>query len=225
ARVERHWHAAEVAELKRRFAAPAGIEQSGGAVHDDADAAETRAAFEATENVVIELQRFFGNGEGEFVRLKDEVLAGRHGDGAHQLLDGSAILQVDERVAAVLEDAELVTQAEIDRAASELLRGQGRSDLDLALRDIFVDVGVREDHRGGLLALGHSSSRAQNVRGWSRVYCVRKSYAKHFRSQNLDRSGVTRDARGGAVGELPGPRSSAHQGRGGEHVGAGSENG
>ena len=54
--------------------------------------------------------------------------------------------QVDERVAAMLEDAELVAQAEIDGAASELLRRKSGRDLDLSLLEVAVDVDVGENH-------------------------------------------------------------------------------
>src|SRR6202011_6007503 len=54
--------------------------------------------------------------------------------------------QIDERVPAVLENAEFVSQAEIHRAASELLRRQLRRDLNLALGDVPPDVHVGQNH-------------------------------------------------------------------------------
>jgi len=80
------------------------------------------------------------------VRLQDEGFAIGDGDGAHQLLDSGAVLKVDKSVAAVLEDAELVAQAKIDRTASELLGRKGGGDLDLSLFKIAMDIDVRQNH-------------------------------------------------------------------------------
>ena len=51
---------------------------------------------------------------------------------------------------AVFEDAELVAQAKIDRAASELLRGKRRGDFDFSFCNVSMDVDVREDHLLGV---------------------------------------------------------------------------
>ena len=51
--VKRNRHDAQIAQFESGFAAPAGIEQTGGAVHDDADAAQAGTAFKTAENVVV----------------------------------------------------------------------------------------------------------------------------------------------------------------------------
>src|SRR4030088_2149787 len=102
-------------------------------MHDNADAAQTRAPFEAAKYIVVEFQRFFGNGQREFAGLHDEGLACGDAYSAHQILDSGLIAQIDEGVAAVFEDAEFTTQAEVDRTTPELFRGQRGRDFDLVL--------------------------------------------------------------------------------------------
>jgi len=144
--IQRDGHQPEIAELECCLAHPPGVEQTRGAVDDDADPAEARAAFQAPEDVVIQLQRFLGDGEREFARLKNERFAWRDDDGTHQILNRGAILEIDEGVAAVFEDAELAAQAEIDGAASELLGRQRGRDFDFSFLDVAPDVDIGEDH-------------------------------------------------------------------------------
>ena len=113
---------------------------------DDADAAEARPAFQASEDVVIELQDFLRDGECEFARLKNERLALRDGDGAHEVLNGARFLEIDIGVLAVFEDAELVAEPEVDRAASPLFRGERGMDFNFPFVDVAPDVDVGEDH-------------------------------------------------------------------------------
>ena len=45
-------------------------------MHDDADAAQARAAFEPPQDVVAQVERLFGNRQNEIARLQYEWLAG-----------------------------------------------------------------------------------------------------------------------------------------------------
>ena len=73
--IEGNGHDAEIAQLERRLAAPAWIEEARSAVNNDADAAEAGTAFEAAQDVVVQFERLLGNSEGKLARLQDERLA------------------------------------------------------------------------------------------------------------------------------------------------------
>ena len=60
----------------------------------------------------------------ELAGLQDKRFARRNHDRPHQVLNRGFLTQVDEGVAAVLENAELRAQAEIHGAASKLFRRQ-----------------------------------------------------------------------------------------------------
>ena len=119
--VQRDREDADVAELERRVANPAGIEHAGGAVDDDAEAAEAAAAFEAGEQIGRELERLDRHSEHQLARMERKGFVRPDLDLAHDLVHVDALPQIDEREAAVLEDAELRAETEVHRAASELV--------------------------------------------------------------------------------------------------------
>src|SRR5262249_3884263 len=161
ARLQRDRHAAQIAQLERRFAEPARIEQSGRSVHDDSDAPQARAALEATEHVVTQVKRLLGNRQNKIARLQHERLARRDNDFAHDVLQAAAVLEVYVRMAAVLEHAEFVSQTKIDRATAELLGRGLRGDLDLTGCDVAFDVYIRENHSPSIK--GKSKVKSQRV--------------------------------------------------------------
>lgn len=144
--IECDGHDAEVREFESGLAAPAGVEEAGGAVDDDSDSAKRRPAFEAAEDIVVEFEGFEGDGEGELAGLQDEGFAVGNDDGAHQGLDAGLITEIDTGVARVFEDTELVAEAEVDGATALLLWGERRVDFDFAGVDVALDVDVGKDH-------------------------------------------------------------------------------
>src|SRR6202030_1889728 len=85
--IQRHRHAAQVAQLERSFAGPTWIEQTRGPMHNDADTSQTRSALQPSKHVVVQLQRFLRDGEYELAWLQDEWFAGRNHDALHDVFD------------------------------------------------------------------------------------------------------------------------------------------
>src|SRR5262249_40998955 len=138
--IERHGQNTDVAELERRVADPARIEHARRAVHDDPEAAEAAAAFEAGEEIPRQLQRLDRHAEHELPGMQREGLIGSDLDLAHDLVDVDAFAEVDVREAAMLEHAELRAEPEVDGAAAELrLEVDGRRDANLARVDVLAD--------------------------------------------------------------------------------------
>ena len=81
---------------------------------DNADSSKRRPPFEPSQRFVIEFQRFKRDRQGELAGLKNKGVAVGDDDGPHQVLDGGCVTEVDEGVAGMLKDAELVTKTEID---------------------------------------------------------------------------------------------------------------
>src|SRR5579884_1693680 len=123
-----HRHDSDLAKFKGSLAAPAGIEQAGGAVDDNPDTAEARTAFQPAENVIVELESLLSDRERKFARLQNERLAIFYMNGAHDVLDRAFFAHVDKCVPAVFKDAELGSEPEVDRAATKLLGRKRRRD-------------------------------------------------------------------------------------------------
>ena len=62
---------------------------------------------------------------------------------ARDVLHAAAVFEVDVRVAAVIEYAELIAEAEINRATAELLRREVRCDLDFSFGDVAFNIYIR----------------------------------------------------------------------------------
>ena len=108
---------------------------------------EAGTGLQATsKDVVIEFENFFRDRERKFPRLKNERLAVGDGDGTHQVLNGARFLEIDIGIAAVLEDAELVAQPEVDGTTPPLFRREWRRNLDFAFVDVAADINIGEDH-------------------------------------------------------------------------------
>lgn len=144
--VEGDGDAAEVGEFEGCLAGPTGIEETGGAVDDDADAAEAGAAFEAAENVVGQVEGLHGYSEDEVAGLENKGLGFLDNDGAHHSLDGELVARVDEGKAAVFKDAELVTEPEINGTAPKVVLRKRRIYIDLAFGDVTPDIDIGKDH-------------------------------------------------------------------------------
>src|SRR6185436_199960 len=137
---------ADVAEFERGVADPAGVEHAGGAMDDDAEAAEAAAAFEAGEQIGRELERLDRHAEHELARMEGKGFVRPDLHLAHDLVHVHALPQVDEGEAAVLEDAELGAEAEVHRAASKLGREiEGRRNADLSRFEMLFDVAIGQD--------------------------------------------------------------------------------
>ena len=98
------------------------------------------------EDFRIQLQRLERDRQHEIARLQNELLIRGHLDGAHEVLEAGAVSQVYIRMATVLEDAELVAQPKIHRAAPELLGWQLGGDFDFPHCDVALDVYIRQNH-------------------------------------------------------------------------------
>ena len=82
-------------------------------MHNDTNASEARPAFQAPQDIVIQLQGFFGNCQHELARLQDKWLARGNHYALHNLFDAPFVPKIDEGMPAVLENAELGAQPEV----------------------------------------------------------------------------------------------------------------
>jgi len=146
ARVKRDGHNAQVAEFERGVASPTRIKESRRAVHDDADTAQTGATFEASQDVVIQFEAFLRDGKRKLSRLQYEGFIRLYVDGAHKVLNGAFLPDIDVGMPAMFKDAELRAEAEIDGATAKLLRRKGGRNFDLALLEVAPDIDVGKNH-------------------------------------------------------------------------------
>ena len=145
-RVEFDGDAAQVAELEGDLALEAGIDEAGGGVDDDGEAADGASALDAGDEVVGDLDPLEGGAEYEFTGVEDEGLAVGDLDAAGKG-GGVGLAGVDAGQIAEAVDDELLAQAEVDAGWLDLeFRVGERLDLEIALLKALADVVVGEDH-------------------------------------------------------------------------------
>ena len=136
------------------MAVPARVDEAGGRVDEQPEPAERALALEPGDEVVGQRDPLQGRAEHELARVEDERLLGVDLDELGQPLH--LLLDVDEGVARVAEDAEELVHADVHAGGLQQLLGV-RVDADPALVEQAPDGAVREDH-------GHLQS-ISSVRG------------------------------------------------------------
>ena len=94
------------------MAVPAGIDEAGRRVDQQAEAAERALAVEPADEVVGQRHALERRAEHELARVEDERLVAVDLDELGQIL--LRLLDVDERIARVAEDAEVAVDAHVD---------------------------------------------------------------------------------------------------------------
>ena len=141
--VDRDREVRDVRQLERDMAVPAGIDEAGGRVDQQAETPERALAFEAGDEVVREPDALEGRAEHEFAGMQDERLVTCDLDLLGQLL--LRLLDVDERIARVVEDPEVPVGADVDagRLQQPLVIGV---DADATFVDEPGDRAIGQDH-------------------------------------------------------------------------------
>ena len=111
-RVDRDRRRLATSTAERDVAVPAWIDEAGGRVDQQAETPERALAFEAGDQVVRKPDALECRAEHEFTGMQDERLVTGNLDKLGQLL--LRLLDVDERVARVVEDAEEAVDAHVD---------------------------------------------------------------------------------------------------------------
>jgi hypothetical protein len=112
-------------------------------VDQQAEAAQARLAFKPCDEIVRQPDPLQGRGEHELARVEDEGALLVDLDELGELL--LWLLDVDVRVARVVEDAEETIDADVDAGRLEQRRVV-RLDLDATLVEQAADRAVGEDH-------------------------------------------------------------------------------
>src|SRR5919201_956197 len=115
--VDRDREVGDVRELQRHVAVPAGIDEAGGRVDQETEAPQTAFSLQAGDEVVGELDALERRAEHELAGVEDERLLVADLDELRQIL--LRLLHVDERVARVVEDAEVAVDADVDARGLE----------------------------------------------------------------------------------------------------------
>ena len=142
--VDRDREVRDVRELERHVAVPAGVDEACGRVDEQAEAAERALPLEARDEVVGEPHALERRAEDELAGVEDERRLVVDLDEAGQVL--LRLLDVDERVARVVEDAEVAVDAHVHARRLEQ-RGVVRIDLDRPVLEPALDRAVGENHR------------------------------------------------------------------------------
>src|SRR6266536_1479420 len=125
------------------MAVPAGVDEAGGGVNQESQTAETALALQSRYEIVGQPHPLERRAEHELAGMEDERPFVAHLDQLGQLLLG--LPDVDERVAGVVEDAEVAVDADVDAGGLQERLVVG-VDLDAALGEETPDRPIGEDH-------------------------------------------------------------------------------
>ena len=154
--VDRDRQVGDVRELERHVAVPARVDEAGGRVDQEPEPPERRLPLEPGDEVVRQRDPLERRAEHELARVEDERPLLVDLDELGQVL--LRLLDVDERVARVAEDAEVAVDADVDARRLEQRRVV-RVDLDAALVEQALDGSVGKDHAAILSCPRHGPLR------------------------------------------------------------------
>ena len=132
-----------VAEFQHHGAAEPRVDEAGGGVHLQAEAAEAALAVDHTHDVVGAAHHFGGVTERELTGMQHEHIALGHDDRVHQLR--LLLERIDVGEAAVAHHPELGAEAHVD-AGRLHERRVVRVEQDAARTEEFAQGAVGEDH-------------------------------------------------------------------------------
>ena len=125
------------------MAIPGWVDESGGAMDQQAEAPERALALDALHEVVRQAEALSRRPEHELARMQDERGPVLHLDELGDVVERSR--EVDERVPARAKDAEAVIEPDVDGCRLHAARVE-RVDDDPPARDRRADVTVGQDH-------------------------------------------------------------------------------
>ncbi len=173
--IQRDGQGRDVGELEGELAVPAGIDETGGRVDEQAEATEAALALEARDEVVGDGDGLEGGAEDELAGVQDEGLVLADLDELGEVFE--VLLHVDEPEGVVAEHPEVTVDAQVDRARLDGVVAE-RLDHDAACGELFSDGSIGEDHGRDCIGDGRNGSAdatGQWSCGWSQVSGPRQS--------------------------------------------------
>ena len=155
--VDRDRQVGDVRQLERHVPVPAGVDEARGRVDEQAEAAQRALSLEARDEIVGKLHALERRAEHELAGVEDERPVLLDLDLLGQLFLG--LLDVDVRIARVVEDPEVPVDAHVDARRLEERRVI-RVDLDAAVGDEPLDGAVGENHRADSSISASASARS-----------------------------------------------------------------
>src|SRR5262249_35547570 len=161
-----------VRQLQRHVSVPARVDEAGGGVDQQAQPAEGALAVQPPDEVVGKADPLERRAEDELAGVEDERPVVGDLDQLGQLL--LRLLDVDERVARVVEDAEEAVDADVDarRLEERLVVGL---DPDPVCLEKTPDRSVGEDNGGDSKSTPEASDRVTAWPSQERSSCGRRS--------------------------------------------------
>ena len=141
--VEGDGQASDVAEFQGEATAPAGIDETGGAVDQESDAPEAALTLEAGDEVVGQFDVFEGAAEDELAGVEDELVVALdlHLLGEVRL----GLAHIDVGATRVGEDEEPIVEVEVDAGRLDIIEIDWIDD-DPTLIEFTADGAVAEYH-------------------------------------------------------------------------------
>ena len=144
-RVERDRQTGDVGELERDVPVEPGVDEPGGRVDQQSEAAERRLALDTSDQVVGHADAFQGGAEHELAGMQHERLVAVDGDLDEFGEVDHVLLDVDDAASVVAEHPEEVRDPHVDRRRLDE-RLVERVDHDPAGGELFTDGAVGQDH-------------------------------------------------------------------------------